>query len=361
MISRAKRNNIFAYADLSDVQVRNVQLNDSECAEGKAVLSSYPKRIVLELTNACNLHCVMCGREAIRFNPHYLMEEYIEWLADALHRVEEVTIMGWGEPSLHPRFESIIKWLSRFPCKKYICTNGMLLEKYGKSIVNNNTDLLSISINGASSATNDSIRKGSNLETILDNIDSINLMNGSERIVISFVFCIMKSNYLEICDLIELAHSHNVKRVKLVHLTAFSNEMLQEVMLDKMNELRTVFLSASKLAEKYGIELELPYLCGEDPAGNLMHANCCMPWRDMFIGADGVIRSCMSSSKAITTLDISKTFFEVWNCFEYQQLRRCVNDENMPEQCKRCYQSSFCNWNLIQSYNQASEDFAYEW
>lgn len=361
MISRAKRNNIFTYPDLSEAQIFNARTNNIEYAAGKTVLSSYPRRIILELTNACNLHCIMCGREAVRFKPCFLSTEYIHWLHDALHYITEITLMGWGEPTLHPEFDSVLMQIGQYPCKKYICTNGMLLDRYKESIVKNKVDLLSISIDGAMSSTNDRIRDGSSLNTILSNIDALNAMRCSEVPAISFVFCIMKSNYSEIYELIELAYQHNVKRVKLVHMTAFSKKMLEEIMLDNMEELSQIFSSAKKLAEKYGIELELPYLYGEDPAGRKRHADCCMPWRDMFIGSDGVIRPCMSSSQTITDLDTSKQFFEIWNCTEYQDLRAAVNSDNMPDQCSRCYQSSFCNWNIVKSYIQVSEDFAHEW
>ena len=364
MILHAKRKGLYNYSGLDKAQADNIRLNLSETASGKSVLSSYPQRIVLELTNACNLNCVMCGRTAKTFNPTYLDRDIIRWLSfsNALDTVAEVTLMGWGEPTLYPRFAALLEFLGKFRCRKYLCTNGMLLEKYAGAIVDNGVDLLAVSVNGADEATNDSLRRGSRLSSILRGIQLVLSRSQQSEPLVSFVFCIMRSNYGQLPALIQLAHDHGVKRVKAVHLTAFSADMAYETMWDRTEELSGVFEEAAHAASKYGIELELPYIQGSDPAGSEPHAFCSMPWRDMFIGADGKTRACMSGSQVITAIDAENmSFFDVWNSDEYAALRRTVNSADMPKQCSTCYQSTFCNWNLKHAYFQISEDFAHEW
>ena len=39
------------------------QINKEEMDNKETILKSYPQRLVLELTNACNLRCIMCGRD----------------------------------------------------------------------------------------------------------------------------------------------------------------------------------------------------------------------------------------------------------------------------------------------------------
>ena len=364
MILRAKRKGLFNYSNLSMLQKSNGELNDLEMSRNLNKLSSYPQRVILELTNACNLNCVMCGRTAKTFYPTYLDYEIVQWLAkfDVLNYIDEVTLMGWGEPTLYPRFEELLKFLSIFQCRKYLCTNGMLLQKYGEAIVKNGVELLAVSVNGADETTNDMLRRGSKLSSILRGIQEVHSYSQSSEMIISFVFCVMKSNYKQLPSLVELAHNYGIKRVKAVHLTAFSFEMVSELMWNCTDELSSVFEEAAQLAMKYDIELELPYLQGTDPAGSDLHAYCSMPWRDMFIGSDSKIRPCMSSSQVLLKIDVEKmSFFDVWNSSEYIALRQTVNSENMPKPCSKCYQSSFCNRNLRNAYYQISEDFAHEW
>ena len=101
---------------------------------------------------------------------------------------------------------------------------------------------------------------------------------------------------------------------------------------------------------------------GEDPAGAALHRPCYVPWRDFFLGSDGYVRPCMSTSQKLFRFDAGADFFDLWNAPEFQRLRETVNREGaMPAQCARCYQSSHCNWNLRSSYLQVGEDFSPEW
>ena len=65
MILRAKTKNLFSGKELTAKQNENSKKNIEELESGKTVLTSYPRRLVFELTNACNLNCIMCTLEAI--------------------------------------------------------------------------------------------------------------------------------------------------------------------------------------------------------------------------------------------------------------------------------------------------------
>ncbi len=65
---RAKTKELFDYhACLTDLQEKNSALNSMEMENETTVLQSCPKRLVFELTNACNLRCKMCGRNDADF------------------------------------------------------------------------------------------------------------------------------------------------------------------------------------------------------------------------------------------------------------------------------------------------------
>ena len=80
------------------------------------------------------------------------------------------------------------------------------------------------------------------------------------------------------------------------------------------------------------------------------------------MGSDGYVRPCMSTPIQFFKYDKNKDFMETWNSEEYQKYRRIVNDEKkMESSCKRCYQSSFCNWNKKSSFIQCGENFSPKW
>lgn len=365
-ILRAKTTNLFSYTDLTDAQRANIALNGEEMARGATVLTSMPQRFVLELTNACNLSCVMCGRQDSTFKPTFFDLAWLDKLAPAMDRLTEVTLFGWGEPTVHPRFAQILEYLHRTPVKKYFVSNGMLLHKHAELIVET-VDVLAISLDGAEAATNDEIRHGGDFRKIVENLHQlVRLRNASpgKRPYINFVMTLMKRNLAELPGLVELAHTLGIEEVKAVYLTAFSDHLADQVLFDCVDEVRRVFAQATETADRLGIKLKLPYIQGEDPAGEALHKPCFVGWRDFFLGSDGYVRPCQSTAQKLFSIHDHETFEAMWNAEPYQAFRRAVNDaRTMPRQCAICYQSSHTNWNRRSSYlqNEVSSDFAPEW
>lgn len=365
-VLRAKTTSLFSYGELSDKQLRNIELNTREMNNGKTILASVPQRLVLELTNACNLSCIMCGRHAADFQTRYFKVEWLEWLAPILDRVTEVTLFGWGEPTVHPKFRHILEYLDRFTVKKYMLTNGMLLNRFDHLIVDM-VDVLAVSLDGANQSTNDSIRRGADFKRIIKNLRSLVAKrdaSSQKRPHINFVMTLMRDNLDELPKLIELAHSIGIEEVKAVYLTAFSQDMAPQVLFDRQEEVRAVFTEATRLAHECGILVKLPYLQGEDPAGDGRHKPCFVGWRDFFMGCDGFIRPCQSTSQKLIGFSDGSDFMDLWNALEFQTFRETVNKAKaMPEQCSGCYQSSYANWNKRSSFlqDEISTMFAPEW
>lgn len=364
-LKETKLHNLFPYNDLTKQQSDNSVLNQTEWTKRKEILTSYPRRIVLELTNNCNLHCEMCGRCYDTFQIKTLNIKVIKWLEPILNKVEEVTMMGWGEPTLYPHFLDLVCLLDRHPVKKYICTNGTRLRVIHNIIFDHKIDLCAISINGIKPETNDKIRTGSRINNIFNDIKMIAIekkQRGSKNPFLSFVFCLSKSNRKDLYDLADKAAEIGINRIKVVYLTAFGTEMEKEIVLNYMSEIKEMFQFLMARCMQYGIELELPYLPGEDPAGRKKHHDCVFPWRDLFVGSDGWVRPCMSTADRLFPLDIHLPFIQQWNHKQLQNYRKNVNNEIfMRESCKRCYHSSSCNWNMIHAFLQYDQRFSPDW
>lgn len=365
MILRAKRIDLLQTRPLTKKQQENRQLNMAELADGKGYLSSYPRRIVLEITNACNLKCVMCGRNAIDFTATHFDLNHFEKIEEALNFAEEVTLFGWGEPTIHPHFVEILEHLDQFPVRKYFVTNGTQLDRIKNAIFKYKVDIIAISLDGACASTNNRIRRGSDFDKVINSISSI-VMERNERGVsypyMNFVFTAMNSNYREIPDMVKLAHQIGIEEVKYVYITVFSEDLIPEVLWDKQNLIKNVFDDAVKLAHELQVKIKLPHLQGQDEAGDRLHKDCFVGWRDFFLGSDGYVRSCQSTSRKLFHVDKYKSFMEMWNAAPMQDFRQRVNDEKtMPYECSQCYQSSHCNWNRKEAFIQLGQRFAPEW
>lgn len=365
MIARAKTKMLFNGRELTDKQNDNSKLNIEEIDAGKTILNSYPRRLVLELTNACNLNCVMCGRNAADFKMTVFDMDVFRSLEPLMDTIEEVTLMGWGEPTIHPNFIEMLEIINQHSARKYFCTNGMNLKKVHKALFDYKVDVFAVSLDGANEETNGRIRRGSKIDVIVEDLKDIvreKKERGLSYPYINFVFCAMKSNFREIPDMVRLAADIGIEEVKVVYLTVFDETMLDETLWGMEQEVREVFDEAIRLGDELGILLKLPHIIGEDVAGDKLHKDCYVGWRDFFLGSDGYVRPCMSTPVQFFKYDRNKDFMDIWNAKEYQEYRANVNDQaKMDSPCKRCYQSSHCNWNLKESFIQVGEQFSPEW
>ncbi len=365
MIIRAKTKNLFSGKELTEQQKLNSELNMKELEEGKTILQSYPRRLVFELTNACNLNCVMCGRNAADFKPTVFDMDVFRSFEPLMDTVEEVTLMGWGEPTIHPHFNEMLEIINRHSARKYFCSNGMNLQKIKNAIFDYNVDVFAVSLDGATDETNSRIRRGSRIDQIthdLKEIVQIKKERGLKYPWINFVFCAMKSNIHELPDLVRLAAEIGIEEVKVVYLTVFGEDLMNESLWGHDDLVRKYFEEAIGVGEETGIILKLPHYVGEDVAGDQLHKDCFVSWRDFFLGSDGYVRPCMSTPIQFFKYDQSKDFMQMWNSKEYQNYRAIVNDrDKMDNPCRRCYQSSHCNWNKKESFIQVGKMFSPDW
>ena len=365
MILRAKTKTLFSGKKLTNRQQENTDLNIAELEQGKENLQSYPRRLVFELTNACHLNCVMCGRNAADFKVTRFDMDVFRSFEPLMDIVEEVTLMGWGEPTIHPHFIEMLEIINKHSARKYFCTNGMNLWKIKNAIFDFNVDVFAVSLDGATDETNSRIRRGSKIGQItkdLKDIVRLKKERGLKYPWINFVFCAMQSNIRELPDLIRLAAEIGIEEVKVVYLTVFGEDLMNESLWGQGDLVYEVFEESIKLGDELGIVLKLPHYAGQDIAGDRFHKDCFVAWRDFFLGSDGFVRPCMSTPVQFFQYDKNKPFMDMWNAPEFRDYRKIVNDqERMDGPCKRCYQSSHCNWNRKESFIQVGEMFSPDW
>lgn len=90
----------------------------------------YPIRIYLEITTRCNFKCIHCylgdGRMEHQTDISFKLFQKI------VHEMEEIgifeLILGGGEPLMHPRISSILKYLSDLRLFPAVTTNGYFVD-----------------------------------------------------------------------------------------------------------------------------------------------------------------------------------------------------------------------------------------
>ncbi|MGD8656861.1 MAG: radical SAM protein, partial [Desulfobacterales bacterium] len=121
-------------------------------------LAAGPYMAELDVTYRCNCRCQMCQRWKDPRNDELRAEEY-ETLAAELHEMgsHQISIAG-GEPLMRDDVFDIISSFSGRGMSVNICTNGILLEKYHDQVCSSNATLVTVSLDGASADSHDTIR-----------------------------------------------------------------------------------------------------------------------------------------------------------------------------------------------------------
>lgn len=115
--------------------------------------SEYPRWIVLQLVEACNLRCRMCYEWGEHGTYHRLPSARLDF--EAVLRVVRDCAPGrpcfelfGGEPFLHPRIADVIALIADTGCVLGIPTNGTLLDRFRDALVGDSPIRLWLSVDG---------------------------------------------------------------------------------------------------------------------------------------------------------------------------------------------------------------------
>src|SRR2546426_7965520 len=138
------------------------------------VPKSYPARLCIEATSACNLACPHCftgAGETSRPRATLSLEFYRQLLAELGPYLWQIEFHNWGEPLLNRNLCAMIAEASARGISTSICTNLSLPLDAGRAeaLVGSGLKLLGLSIDGARQATYEQYRVGGRLDLVLQN------------------------------------------------------------------------------------------------------------------------------------------------------------------------------------------------
>jgi len=123
------------------------------------------KRITVELTNSCNLHCSYCLRDedALYHTPaSFLSPELLGRILSQARQVMGITsvVFTGGEPTLHPEFARILEVSETNGLKSSFVTNGWHFEKIWPTVLAFRDSLshIGFSLDGVTAGTHDAWR-----------------------------------------------------------------------------------------------------------------------------------------------------------------------------------------------------------
>lgn len=183
---------------------------------------SRPLTLVMDLTERCNLRCVMCyfsSTDRIRFAPfdRQLSEngniptEIFEQIAAKLFpQAHKVALGCAAEPLVHPKFAELVKIAGRYKVPElWFPTNLLALtEAKAQAIVEAGVRTVAVSMDGTDAATYEKIRVGGKWPLFKARLEMLNAARKGSRTQLRFIFTWMKSNQHDLRNLPAFAAEH---------------------------------------------------------------------------------------------------------------------------------------------------------
>lgn len=311
----------------------------------------------LMVTYRCNFHCAMCDMPQKAAN--YVKEGWKEFdtlrFKEIIGEFARLGVPGigftGGEPLLREDIFELMAETKRLGMITHLNTNGWLLsDNQAQQIINIGVDSVNISLDGATAATHDRIRKHSGaFNQALAAIERlVSLKRKHKSLVrIKTVAVIDETNIDEVHQMLRLGKELGTDCIELIPHQAFSNpqqgrtvetELLLKVdrLVDSLlkNDYDGVVIENSpshlKLFHNFFAGLPSPISCS---AGyNSLAVDCygnifpCVPWINWGKATGNIIHSSLT---------------ELWNSPDYQQQREQTSN------CRECLLNCQTELNLL--------------
>lgn len=264
-----------------------------------------PTHIIVELTNVCNLKCVMCPSPKQDRAKGYLNKEtFIELINQVKGKIEVIDFDLYGEILINPDYDWYISYAKKHNLKTSVSTNATFLNKdHSERLIKSGLDFLIISIDDENLNGYNAIRKGADFQTIIENTKQFLRMNQGE------IFTVIQKIHMSNNASATWNYVEEMSRfgANIVRLKPYRD-------LDKtMKNLRT---QQTNRIEK----IQCPYL-----------------WKIPVVTWNGEMVPCCNDYNATIPLGNvrDKDIFKIWNNDTFANLRQ-MHSEGRKEEINLC-------------------------
>lgn len=255
-----------------------------------------PEKLIVELTNHCNLKCKMCGIWAEPGKKNFPLDLFSRILQDpAMRYLRHVALTG-GEPFLIPNLEDYYSAVRKHAPQAYIniSTNGSLTERTMRFLRGADQRILSVAISYDGVRSHDTIRgvEGS-ASRLLETAQAIR--RECPRMDITLKLTITPYNFQEILDTAKQCQSLGIPfRIKTMEkIKCQQNRYASEISdPDYSDEMMKSIIGQAKGMLALGVETNTSYikkLIRKYEGGKI---KCTCSPNNMFIGIDGQVFLC---------------------------------------------------------------------
>jgi MoaA/NifB/PqqE/SkfB family radical SAM enzyme len=220
--------------------------------------NNWPTRIEFELTNKCNLECVMCNggwSHLIRKNREKLDpikmvydEKFIEQLEEFIPQLEQALFIG-GEPFAiniyYDIWEKMVELNNK--CNIIIQTNGTILNNRIKKLLDNGKFTINISLDSLNEKNYNAIRVNADFNVVMKNLEYYMEYCKKRGTSLNITPTIIKQNCLELENFVNFANEREIG----VYFHTAESPKEYSVRNNSLNELKKIYdiISSFKFTE----------------------------------------------------------------------------------------------------------------
>lgn len=224
----------------------------------KLEVAPVPLHIDIELTNICDLSCVMCERKLMHRPLGMMSFEVFKNIVDESREigVDSFKLNLWGESLLHPNLVRMVRYIrdnSDIVTQFNTNANKLTAEK-SKELITAGLDKLTISFDGLSKETYEAIRVKGSFDKVVQNIDMLirnktELQSDTPYITIQIIR--METNEAEIAPFVEY-WKNKVDFISVTNIgaTVGTEEILAYAQRERLEHAR---LACSQLWQRLSI------------------------------------------------------------------------------------------------------------
>jgi radical SAM protein with 4Fe4S-binding SPASM domain len=274
-----------------------------------------PRFAQIEPIGRCNLACKMCTVNERGDAVAELSLARFTDLLDQMPGLAELHLQGLGEPMLHPGFFDMVALAAARGIRVSANTNLTLLTpERARRCVESGLAALSVSLDGATAAVYEAIRRKASFEKVIRNLARLTEARDAagSALEVRGVMVLMRGNLDELPALLRLLHAHRVDELLVQRLSSDLAQpdlpapyipirrYVDDAQLDggDLDHAEADFDEARALATSLGMRLHLPRLVPEPAAAERAAPRCRWPWDQLYVTAAGELLPCCMVSTA---------------------------------------------------------------
>jgi len=290
-----------------------------------------PFKLKFESSAICNLKCIMCPlTKGLKRKMGVLSFNNFKKVFDEINP-PYLNLTGLGEPLINPDIFKIISYARRRGALVKLDTNATLLNDENiKKLIESDPTFISVSIDGITKKSYESIRKGAKFETVINNLKNMiryrNKTYSNTKIHLFFV--LQKSNMNDLIDFIKFGDSLNVDALNGNIAISFGNADNKDKLKINQLQIKKINENLKKIKKEIKIKLNIEnieeFLDNPDQIEKISEKSCFYPWYNPCITWDGYVVPCdiHCNNEIVFGNAFQEPFMKIWNNENARKFRK---------------------------------------